>query len=385
MQSRCRCRSTYAYTYGGARAVRLCTPVSSNLQGIRRPVYSAQVRSNMPHKTRRAYASWWNAHHWARPPRTHRSARTEEPRRHYSTTIGDARAAHAAALELGSTLQRAKAKKGKRPGQKGSSECAQVAHWLEELDSTLSLCELAADEQEQEVLDQATSELNDHRLVLRQKLLEEALLDPQTGQPSPSRCFLEFQAAPGGGDTCYWLDRLLTMYSAWAGQHAGFSSQLIATEPPFGTQEYVGGHRSACMELSGPQIAGWLRGESGVHCFKHVTPFGKNQVKQTGFVRVTVVPVVAEDQSRKPVFHKKDLRISTMRASGPGGQHVNTTESAVRIVHEPSGISVRVSTSRSQIANKNLAMTLLENKIRAAIAAEELSASQCVLVSMNVV
>lgn len=250
---------------------------------------------------------------------------------------------------------------------------------MAELDSMLSLGELAAEEKEAQVLDEAVSELEEQRAVLREYLLNEALLDPETGQPAPSRCFLEFQAAPGGGDTCYWLERLLTMYAAWAAQRPGFSGRVIATESPFGPQEYVGGHRSACMELSGPQVAGWLRSEDGVHCFKHVTPFGKNKVKQTGFVRVTVVPVVEGRNEAAPVFHKNELLVSTMRASGPGGQHVNTTESAVRIVHEPSGISVRVSTSRSQTANKQLAMTLLENKIRAAIAAEELSASRYVL------
>jgi peptide chain release factor 2 len=299
------------------------------------------------------------------------------------SSIDDARAAHAAALELGRSLQRTRARRAKeayRGGgrQHGGELGLQVARQLEELESTLSLCELAADEQEVEVLDQAVCELHEQRVALREHLLNEALMDPETGQPSPSRCFLEFQAAPGGGDTCYWLDRLLTMYTAWAAQQPTFSSQVIAKETPFGQQEYVGGYRSACMELSGPQIAGWLRSEDGVHCFKHVTPFGKNQVKQTGFVRVTVVPVVEDRQKIAPVFQKNELRVSTMRASGPGGQHVNTTESAVRIVHEPSGISVRVSASRSQPANKALAMTLLENKIRAAIAAQELSASRCV-------
>ena len=298
-------------------------------------------------------------------------------KQHYSSSINGARAAHAAALELGRSLQQARARRASSADQQHCGELGEVARQLQELESTLLMCELADDEQDAEVLDQAVSELEQQRVVLREQLVNEALLDPLTGQPSPSRCFLELQAAPCGGDTCYWLERLLSMYTAWSAQRPGFSSQLVATEPPFGPQEYVGGHRSACMELSGPQVAGWLRGEDGVHCFKHVTPFGKNQVKQTGFVRVTVVPVLEDRSKATPVYHKNELRVSTMRASGPGGQHVNTTESAVRIVHEPSGISVRVSASRSQIANKALAMTLLENKIRAAIAAEELSALRC--------
>ena len=296
--------------------------------------------------------------------------------RRYSR-IDDARSAHAAALELANNLSEARAKR-KHGAQVGDGR-RQLEQQLAELDSMLSLGELAADEHEAEVLDEAVSELEEQRLVLREHLLNEALLDAETGQPSPSRCFLEFQAAPGGGDTCYWVARLLTMYGAWAARQAGFSGRLIATEPPFGPQEYVGGYRSACIEMSGPQVAGWLRGEDGVHCFKHITPFGKNKIKQTGFVRVTVVPVVEKPHGTTPVFHKNELRVSTMRASGPGGQHANTTESAVRIVHEPSGLSVRVSASRSQTANKQLAMTLLENKIRAAIAAEKLKASRYAL------
>jgi peptide chain release factor 2 len=301
-------------------------------------------------------------------------------------SIDDARSLHAEAAAM---LDRSAMLASIDGAAAGSAAAGGVRGRRTDLENALELCELAAVEGDAEVLDDGVRELDALHAALRRSLLELALRDPKSGEPPPSRAFLELQAAPGGGDTCYWLARLVAMYTAWPRRCAaqgqqGYSASLLSAEDPFGTQEYVGGHRSATLELRGPQVAGWLRAEGGVHCFKHVTPFGK-QSKQTGFVRVTVIPAEdAEEQrqreereqrsggggggggARRPMFSKEELKIETMRSSGPGGQHANTTDSCVRITHEPTGLVAKVSASRSQIENRTSALSLLEHKLRQA-------------------
>lgn len=160
-------------------------------------------------------------------------------------------------------------------------------------------------------------------------------------------------AGAGGDDSNDWTAMLMRMYQKW-GEHHNFDvNEVEVAEAEFGI-------RNACIQICGEMVYGWLRNETGVHRLVRISPFNAQGKRQTSFASVTVVPSVNEDINVE--IRPSDLRIETMRASGPGGQHVNTTDSAVRITHIPTGITAS-SSNKSQMLNKKLAMVVLKSRL----------------------
>ena len=167
--------------------------------------------------------------------------------------------------------------------------------------------------------------------------------------------FITIHSGAGGTEACDWADMLMRMYQRWAEQH-GYKVQLM--EESEGEQA---GIKSATLQVSGPNAYGWLKTEAGVHRLVRISPFDANARRQTSFASVWVYPVV--DDSIEIEINPADLKVDTYRASGAGGQHVNKTESAIRITHIPTGIIVACQTDRSQHRNRATAMGMLKARM----------------------
>jgi peptide chain release factor 2 len=192
-----------------------------------------------------------------------------------------------------------------------------------------------------------------------ERLLEEAkrreIESLLSGEADANDAYLEINAGAGGTEAQDWAEMLARMYSRWAEQH-GYKVQLM--EQSEGEQA---GIKSATLQVSGPNAYGWLKTEAGVHRLVRISPFDANARRQTSFASVWVYPVV--DDTIEVEVNEADLKVDTFRASGAGGQHVNKTESAIRITHVPTGIIVACQTDRSQHRNRAAAMTMLKAKL----------------------
>jgi peptide chain release factor 2 len=170
-----------------------------------------------------------------------------------------------------------------------------------------------------------------------------------------ANAFLDIQSGSGGTEAQDWAEMLLRMYLRWSERH-GFKTELIEVSPGD-----VAGIKSATIKIEGPYVFGWLRTEIGVHRLVRKSPFDSGNRRHTSFAAVFVSPEIDDDIDID--INPADLRIDVYRASGAGGQHVNRTESAVRITHMPTGVVVQCQNDRSQHKNKATAMKQLKSKL----------------------
>lgn len=176
-----------------------------------------------------------------------------------------------------------------------------------------------------------------------------------SGEADNNSCYLEVHAGAGGTEAQDWAQMLLRMYCRWAEDHK-YVTEIIEESP--GEEA---GIKSTTVKIDGPKAYGWLKSESGVHRLVRISPFDSNARRHTSFASIGIYPVI--DGSINIEINEIDLRIDTYRSSGAGGQHINKTESAVRITHMPTGIVVQCQTDRSQHRNKATAMEMLKSRL----------------------
>ena len=235
----------------------------------------------------------------------------------------------------------------KQEKNKLESQAKRRSSW----DDMMVLCEMGNEEEDESLL----PELEEEYATLIQSMESARLQTLLTGEYDASNAILAFHAGAGGTEAQDWAQMLYRMYTRWAERH-GFTYKIMDYQ-----EGDEAGLKSATIMIEGENAYGYLRGEHGVHRLVRVSPFDANARRQTSFASVEVMPDLPEDADIE--IRPEDIEMQVYRASGAGGQHVNKTSSAVRLIHLPTGVVVSCQTERSQFQNKDNCMKMLRAKL----------------------
>ena len=222
------------------------------------------------------------------------------------------------------------------------------AHW----DDLMTICEMAIEENDDSMLEELTEGYAELESQMEAARLETLL----SGEYDNNNAIVSFQAGAGGTEAQDWASMLYRMYTHWVEAH-GLTYKIL---------DYLDGDeagiKSASILVEGPNAYGFLKSENGVHRLVRVSPFDANARRQTSFAAVEVIPEITDD-SKDVEIRPEDIEMQVYRSSGAGGQHINKTSSAVRLIHKPTGIVVACQTQRDQFQNKETCMRMLRSKL----------------------